>query len=118
MPTWPGSLPVRPLEDGYEETLRESQVRSSIDGLPIVQRQRSPGYAKPITMSFEFTSAQLDAFQVFYRDDLGNGAIPFEWTHPRTGATIRTRFIGGQVPKSTAIGYNTYHAACQAEVMP
>ena len=118
MPTWPGSLPTRPLEQGYEVTLRASQVRSPIDGLPIVQRQRSPGYAKPIMLTFELTSSQVDTFQSFYRTDLGNGAIAFDFTHPRTGASVSMRFIGGQPPKASAIGYNTYHQACQCEVMP
>lgn len=118
MPTWPGTLPVRPLEQGYEETMRESQVRSSIDGMPIVQRQRSPGYSKPMSLTFELTSAQLDAFQSFFRTDLGYGAIAFDFTHPRTGASVSMRFIGGQPPKASAIGYNTYHQSCQVEVMP
>ena len=118
MPTWPITLPTKPLEDGYEETLRQSQVRSSIESLPLVQRQRSPAYPKPIALTFQFTSAELDAFQAFFRTDLGYGAVSFDWTHPRTGSSIRTRFIGGQVPKSSAIGYDTYRCACQVEVMP
>lgn len=118
MPTWPGTLPQKPLEKAYEETFRASQVRSNIDGLPIVQRQRSPAYAKPINLVFQMTSAQLDIFQTFFRTDLGNGAITFTWTHPRLGVTKRIRFVGGQVPKSIAIGYNTYHTTCSAELLP
>lgn len=118
MDSWPGSLPTRPLEDAYEETWRDSQVRSSIEGMPLVQRQRSPAYPKPLAFALQLTSAQLDAFQTFFRTDLGFGAIPFTWTHPRTGASIRVRFIGGTVPKASAIGYDTYHQTCQAEVMP
>lgn len=118
MPTWPGTLPQTPLEQAYEETMRPSQVRSSINGLPIVQRQRSPGYAKPINLMLQMTSAQVDTFQSFYRTDLGNGAISFNWTHPRTNVIVRVRFIGGQVPKTTAIGHDTYHVTCPAELMP
>lgn len=118
MPTWPGTLPVRPLEQGYEETMRESQVRSSIDGMPIVQRQRSPGYSKPMSLTFELTSDQLDTFQTFYRSTLGFGSVSFDFTHPRTGASVSMRFIGGQPPKAAAIGYDTYHQSCQVEVMP
>lgn len=118
MDSWPGSLPTRPLEDAYEETWRDSQVRSSIEGMPLVQRQRSPGYSKSMSVTFEFTNTQLEAFQSFYRTTLGFGAIPFSWTHPRTGASIRARFIGGQSPKHSAIGYDTYHSACMLEVMP
>lgn len=118
MPTWPLSLPTKPLEDGYEETLRASQVRSNIDGIDLVQRQRSPAYVEPVKLTFQFTNAELDTFQDFFRDDLGLGAIPFDFVHSRTNVAIRFRFVGGQVPKSKPIGYDTYHTGCLAEVMP
>ncbi len=118
MPTWPVTLPQTPLEQAYEETMRVSQVRSSIDGLPIVQRQRSPGYAKPINLVLQMTSAQVDTFQSFYQTDLGHGAVSFVWTHPRTGVTVNVRCIGGQVPKTVPIGHDTYHVTCAAELMP
>ncbi len=118
MPAWPGTLPVKPLEQGYEETLRQSQERSQIEGLPIVQRQRSSAYAKPMAVTFQLTSAQIDILSDFFIDDLGHGAITFTWTHPRTGSAIRSRFVGGNVPEYSAVGYNTYRAACVVEMMP
>lgn len=118
MPTWPVSLPQKPLEKAYEETMRPSQVRSSIEGLPIVQRQRSSGYAKPVILTMELTNTQYNDFQDFFRNDLGFGAIPFTWTHPRTNVIVRVRFVGGQVPKAAPMGFDTYHLACSAELMP
>lgn len=38
------------------------------------------------------TDAQLATFQAFFEDDLMDGALPFEWVYPRTGATWRFTF--------------------------
>lgn len=118
LPTWPGSLPQKPLENAYEETMRGGQDRSSIEGMPMIQRQRSPAQPKPIQMTFQFTNTQYDAFQAFYRTELGHGAVAFTWTHPRTNVICRIQFIGGQPPRGVAVGYNTYRVECSAEILP
>lgn len=118
MDVWPVGLPQKPLELAYEETMRGGQERTSIEGLPLIQRQRSPAQPKPIHVVIQVTNAQYDTFQAFYRTTLGFGALPFEWTHPRTNSTKRFQFVGGQSPRGSAIGYNTYRIDCNMEILP
>jgi hypothetical protein len=118
MVTWPLTLPQKPLEMAYEETMRAGQNRSSIEGLPLIQHQRSSAQPKPIKLMFQMTNGQYDIFQAFYRSDLGFGALPFQWTHPRTNVICRIQFIGGQPPRGSAAGYDTYRIECDAEILP
>ena len=118
MPTWPGGLPTKPLVDGYEEAAPQDHYRSSIDGLPMVQRQKTRATVRPLNISMDMTNAQVNTFQSFFRTDLGYGAIPFDFTHPRTGATVSLRCVGGQPPRLSAIGYDLYRYIVTAEVLP
>lgn len=117
-PVWPISLPSKPLEDGFDETLPFEGVRSSIDGLPLVQRQQSQASTRPLSLTAQMTNAQVDIFQAFFRSTLGFGALRFDWTHPRTGATATFRFIPKQPPVTTPQGYDTYRVSLSLQVLP
>lgn len=118
MPTWPVSLPIQPLVEGYDETLPYDGDRSSIDGLPIVQVQRSKAAVRPMTVNMDLTSAQVDTFQTFYRTTLGFGALAFDFTFPRTGVIKTFRCIGGRPPAATPKGYDLYTMNLSMEVLP
>lgn len=118
MPTWPVSLPQKPLRDGYEEAEPSGAIRSQTDTGPPKQRNRYSATIKPFRMTIEVDSNQLDTFQAFYRTTLGNGVLPFDWTHPRTAAAIAFRFDAGQPPITTSVGANQYRVSMMLEIMP
>lgn len=116
--SWPITLPIRPLVDGFQETLPQTGERTTIDHMPMFQVQRTKAGTWPISATYEVTSAQWDILLAFYEDTLGSGTLPFEWPHPISQTTVLARFRGGEVPSAVAVGWNTYHATISIEVMP
>lgn len=116
--SWPATLPLRPLVDGFQETLPQTGERTTIEHMPMFQVQRTKAGTWPISATYEVTSAQWDILLAFYEDTLGSGVLPFEWPHPISQTTVRARFRGGEVPSAVAVGWNTYHATISIEVMP
>lgn len=118
MAIWPVGLPQYPIQAGYEESQPNNVVRTPMEAGPAKQRRRYTARVRPFMLALELTSAELDLFEAFYESTLADGALPFEWVHPRTQAVLSFRFIGGQPPKWNAIGWDLYTAILQTEVLP
>ena len=97
IPTWPTSLPQKPLMAGFQRDTRRTSSS-------VADRRRPGEGAPPATagvtnfeMPFRLTSAQLATFRTFYATDIQAGALTYTWTHPITGAA-------GVVPHRRAAG--------------
>ena len=93
IPSWPASLPQRPLADGFAETPPNLLVRSATDIGPAKVRRRTTVGVTRLKASFRLSSAQLAAFRTFFASDLQGGALSFSWTHPVTGAVGVFRIV-------------------------
>ena len=76
-PVWPGTLPQRPLRDGYNPRPQEALVRTPMeDGYEQARRQRlSIWHETPVR--YRMTPAQLATFKAFWNGDLNAGASAF-----------------------------------------
>ena len=50
----------------------------------------------PITLHFD-SKAEIAAFETWFYDDISAGQDWFDWVHPRTGATVQARVVGGEL---------------------
>lgn len=112
--TWPLDDDV--LVEGYEETFPELVLRTAMDAPIAKTRRRFTAAAVPIGISLGLSRAEVAVLEAFYLDDLGGGALPFAWRHPRTGAAASLRFTAP--PKPMPIDGERWRVALQLEVLP
>lgn len=115
MTTWPATLPV-PLIAGFSEALPNNMLRTSMDAGPAKVRRRTTANVGQLTVPLLLTSAQVDTLVGFFKEDTANGALAFDFTHPRTSNTISCRFTA-PFDISSPDGIN-YPITLQLEVMP
>jgi hypothetical protein len=117
--TFPPSLPQYPLMAGYTENVGINIIRSPMELGPAKQRRRG---SKPTTMSinYVFTDAQLTTFQTFVIDTI-KGVARFNYTHPRTGASIEVRIVPngeGDLYSCNKEGDDVWMVGFNIEVLP
>lgn len=92
MPSWPETLPPRPLAEGYKETLPDTVLRTQMESGPAKLRARTSAGVAGIDCAYHLSAAQADALAEFYKETLTYGSLAFDFTHPRTGASVSCRF--------------------------
>lgn len=114
MADWPDSLPCA-LMNSYTESPPENTIRSQMDtGIPKLRR-RSTAATRPISFSMSLTAAQYQLLDDFYVNDVFSGSIPFNYTHPVTGAAVEARFLERPQYRSQS---GRYLAAINLEILP
>lgn len=93
MPTWPGTLPPVPQLRGYEEQSPLNVIRTDMEVGPAKVRRRSTAAVRKHKMLFHMTQAQVELFDQFLGVVLGDGALSFDYVHPRTGDAVKFRII-------------------------
>ena len=117
--TWPGTLPFRPLLDGYDEAPPDTALRTEMDAGPAKQRRRYTAGPRPVNASILVDSkAKLDIFDAFYVTTLQNGVLAFDW-QDRNGATKTFRFIAGKdACKYEPVAPQVWAIRMKLEVLP
>lgn len=115
--TWPPSLPTSP-QKGYSETGGVTVLRTPADAGPAKVRFRGK---KPqiLNVTYIMTTAQVDILETFIKDTI-KGVSRFNYTHPRTGATIETRVIsqgGGDIYTLSYLAPGYYNVSLQLEIL-
>jgi hypothetical protein len=121
MPTWPASLPQQPLIDGYQESTPNTLVRTQMDKGPDKVRRRFTAGTRTFAVQFLLDETQTATLETFIEDDLEGGALQFDHTHPRTGASVSFRIV--PVSQDALVTYaNTggvfYRVQMQLEILP
>lgn len=116
MPTWPVSLPQKPLRDGYQEVEADTNVRTPMDTGPAKVRRRFTAGPRPFTCTFEFTGAQLATFKTFVRTTLLNGSLAFDMAEPIAGTTAS--FRQKSPPRTVSVGGDNYQTTWELEALP
>lgn len=107
---WPVSLPQRPLAQGFSERAPETVIRTPMEAGPPKVRRRFTAGVRQFGLQVRLTPDQVDTLDGFFETTLQGGALPFDWTQPRTGAAVTYRFAeppsyapmpGGQLWTST-----------------
>jgi hypothetical protein len=114
---WPPGVSDGFEVQGFTETLPNAMLRTQMDAGPAKQRRRFSAAVTPIAGSIMVPAAQAALFEAFFRDTLALGALPFEWTHPRTGALRTWRFT--EPPQLTPQASGTWwRIAMKLELLP
>jgi len=123
IPSWPASLPQSP-QKGYTETGGVLVVRTPTDRGPAKSRYVG---SKPQNLSIQFlmTTAQVTTFENFVKSSVLSGGISgvnrFNFTHPRTSATVEVRIVPqgeGDFYTLTYVAPGYYAVALTLEVLP
>lgn len=91
MATWPATLPQFG-QLGAQIAADDSVVRSSMDSGPPSRRNRFTAITKSVSYTMLLTGEQVTTLDDFFHDTLRNGALAFDWTDPRTDATVTIAF--------------------------
>ena len=115
MADWPANLPA-PLLDSFREAVAETVIRTSMDAGPAKARRRSSAGSGSLTLNYIVSRAQAAVLDSFFDGDAAGGALPFGFTHPRTGATLSCRFR--QPPAYAALNGPYFRVSIELEVLP
>ena len=92
--TWPLGLPQRMRIDGYNESVAEGTIRTSMDEGPAKARKLPTRDYDKVSGSILINSTQWTDVKKFYKDTTGGGALRFDWVDQVTGdADIEYRFV-------------------------
>ena len=116
MTTWPASLPQSLLIEGYQETLPATVLRTEMDAGPAEQRRRFTAAVTPIGGLIDLTKTELSSLYEFFRTETKDGALPFGWTHPVTGAAVSMRFTAA--PQIAAVHDHAFRVSLALEILP
>lgn len=118
MSTWPATLPD-PLVDGHSEPFADVRVVSEMEEGPAKVRAWGTNNAYVLPLVYLMTSTQLSTLRTFYETTTSHGTTTFDFTHPRTSATVTARFAP-KAPPPAAVphGPSRWRVSLSLEVIP
>lgn len=93
MPSWPATLPAAPLMNGLGMTPQPNVISFGTEVGPGKVRRRSTARVSALAAGLLLTQDQLEDFLAFFRDDLKDGALSFDWTDHVEGDAASFRFL-------------------------
>jgi hypothetical protein len=85
---------------------------------PAKRRNRFTASPKALNVTLTLTSAQVDTFATFYETDLAGGSLSFDFTHPRTDATLTVAFAKEPKPVTPHSTSDNYLLALELDILP
>lgn len=116
MAAWPSSLPQLSLLEGAAESPTDPVIRTDMDVGPAKRRARYTWAPRRFTVPLVLTTAQVATFETFYESTLGYGVDAFDWTHPRTLASVSFAFV--RRPDFAPIGAGYWRTSLDLELQP
>lgn len=116
MATWPSTLPDCISLAGYSERRVNGTLRTEMDAGPAFVRRRFSAVPTIFSASIVMTKDELDIFDTFYFTTTAQGAIPFDWQHPRTQDNVSMRFL--EPPGYQPITSEYWTVTFSAEILP
>jgi len=116
MTTWPDTLPASPLLENFQELSPQTAIRTDMDTGPAKVRQRTTAAVGSLLVNYLLSTAETIALDAFYQTTLFGGSGTFDYTHPRTGATLSCRFV--DPPSYAPVNGNYFKVALTLEVLP
>jgi hypothetical protein len=115
---WPISLPTEPFVRAFKEALPKNTIRTPMEVGPDKVRRRSTARVKNISFLLPIPRADVPTFEAFFEDTLGDGSLPFDFTHPRllTTLTFRFREDPGDITPDTGAAW--WNAMLNLEILP
>lgn len=105
---YPASLIQCPIMGWREESLPNVvQFDTEVGAQKRRRRTTNSGYM--YTAQYKMSHANMTTFWTFYEDDLQDGVLRFDITHPRTGTVVTVQFEG--VPSIQQVAPKLYTAS-------
>jgi len=119
-PTWPASLPQHFDAGSFRETPPETVLRTQMTvGPPAARRISTAGVRRVEGVLSSMTGTQMETFDAFLRTTLEDGALRFDWVHPRTQAVVTMRFADTPEYRARrASGGVLYDVAVKLDILP
>lgn len=93
MPAYPAISFIESPEGFNRSGPLDNVIRSPMEQGPVKSRRRFTAAPRAISGSTDLiTDAEVATFETWYRDEIGDGAIPFTADHPITGVSTTFRF--------------------------
>ena len=118
MATWPITLPDDFLTQAFAETAPDNVIASTMEVGPPKTRRRSTAAVRAITGIVRMTTAQVATHDTFFTDTTYDGAEAFDWTHPRTGASVSFLYQPGAPPVYTNAGADNWDVTINLLLVP
>lgn len=118
MPAWPGTLPDEPLLAGYGERPPATGLRTAMDAGPAKQRNRFTAGVRRFRFTLDVTKAQVAIFDTFFNVTLEGGTLAFDWTDPRTLASVSFRFDATKPPEYIPVSQQRWDVKLDLEILP
>ena len=106
MPQWPLTLSQCPIL-GWQETAASNVIEFDPDVGPPRRRRRSTLAGYEVSLQYRLSKAQLAILWAFWDTDLKDGALEFDWPHPRYNGALRKAYIM-QPPQVSQATNNLY----------
>ncbi len=117
--SWPGTLPgISKTGDNSQESATDRLLFHKTTSGPGKLRARYTSGSARITIPMVMTLTEVTALMDFYEDTLQGGALPFDWSHPRTGSAQRYRFQPGVQPTVVRIIPGRFRVQLALEAIP
>jgi hypothetical protein len=116
MTVYPATLPVSPLVDSFREAIPNTVLRTEMEQGPAKVRQRTTAAVRRFSVGYVMAKAQIEILETFYLTTLQGGTLAFDFTHPRTGATVSCRFV--KPPDYVPTNGNYFKVGFELEIMP
>ena len=114
--TWPVGLQQKLDSEAFEKRFGNTLIRSDMDVGPAKVRSRYTDAVDEYNCSILLDYDEHTTLNTFYKTTLNNGALPFDFNDPFTGAPASFRFK--EPPSIRALGGRTFRVAMQWEKLP
>ncbi|MGY6663361.1 MAG: hypothetical protein ACXIVO_13685 [Glycocaulis sp.] len=112
----PEGLVLRALREGFAAQPKPLLV-SEVDVGDARQRPLHTGKRESFSAVFRLKRSDYTTlFVPFWRDDLGRGALWFDWTHPLTGVAVEAQFAGATQPQAVPIAGGRVQLTCRLNI--
>lgn len=88
---WPSSLPQDQFV-GLSYRFAPAVLRTPVDGGPAKLRRLYTSAYQPIDIPIVLTNVQMTLLNMFFRDTIFLGSLPFDWEDPATDELVTMQF--------------------------
>lgn len=115
---WPATLPQQLLLNGASLGYGDALVEYAPDRGPSISRRATTAVMRPLTGSMILSDAQVSVWETFFFTTIMNGALPFIFPDPRTGAGLLVKFTKQNPPQLTPQGGDNFGLSLNLVVLP
>ena len=116
--TWPAGLPDfnKSLLDEFKEKPGTTAIRTEMEAGPDKMRRRGTAVVDEIDVGFVLSASQVTTLDDFYIFGTKMGSLRFDIIHPRTGNTVKARFL--KRPEYEKKALDVWRVEFTIEVLP